>query len=298
MELPMFRRAILSSLAITIVLATLAWPAQAQNPAKPKHIKPFIVGGTTADIKDFPWIVGLWHITLGGVLCGGTLIEPSLVLTAAHCFYDDTGKVAVTATDIEARTGNNKIADGKVTKAIKIIIHEDYNHSTHENDIALVQLREEVKEPTKGQWIQSDRIDLPKDTELTIIGWGATSEGGATSSVLRKATVKAVDKATCNLKASYDGKIKDGMMCAGYAAGSIDSCQGDSGGPLLRWYNIKQVGIVSWGEGCAKPNKFGVYTDLTKYEEWIVNRSSSTPVSDPDCFRPGSRIPKYDCSMD
>ena len=88
---------------------------------------------------------------------------------------------------------------------------------------------------------------------------------------MRKTTVPYIDNAKCNDQDSYGGKIRSRMMCAGYQKGGKDSCQGDSGGPLV-WHSPNGailVGVVSFGEGCAKENKPGVYTRVSVYREWI-----------------------------
>ena len=107
-----------------------------------------------------------------------------------------------------------------------------------------------------------------------MTGWGRTKEGDEkpASEVLQKGEVPYIENATCNAKDAYDGKIKPGMMCAGYRDGGVDSCQGDSGGPLvLRGQDGPVlVGVVSWGEGCARKLRYGIYTRVTAYSDWIA----------------------------
>ncbi|KAJ8042602.1 Enteropeptidase [Holothuria leucospilota] len=106
---------------------------------------------------------------------------------------------------------------------------------------------------------------------------------GKTANELQEAKVPIIDRDTCNQRYYYDGELTVNMMCAGFAAGGVDSCQGDSGGPLVcsakdsdrdleRWY---LVGVTSWGYGCALPNHPGVYADVSKYTSWIQNHIKS-----------------------
>jgi secreted trypsin-like serine protease len=106
---------------------------------------------------------------------------------------------------------------------------------------------------------------------LEVTGWGVVEENGETSGELLKARVPYVENATCNQPRSYDGAIRPGMMCAGFREGGIDSCQGDSGGPLV-WRSLDGpvlVGVVSFGDGCARKLKYGVYTRVAEYRSWI-----------------------------
>ena len=99
-------------------------------------------------------------------------------------------------------------------------------------------------------------------------GWGLTAEGTEVSNILRQVTVQIVSNQVCNGLAAYSGAITDRMVCAGFPEGGKDSCQGDSGGPLMvpdGQGGYFQAGVVSWGEGCGRPNKFGVYTRVSSH---------------------------------
>src|SRR5262249_38683933 len=116
---------------------------------------------------------------------------------------------------------------------------------------------------------------------LEVTGWGRTYEGGATSSDLMKATVPYVDSAVCNEPSAYNGSILPGMMCAGLHEGGVDACQGDRGGPLVFRHADGRllVGVVSWGEGCARRLKYGIYTRVTTYRDWITAVVTGSYVS-------------------
>ena len=106
--------------------------------------------------------------------------------------------------------------------------------------------------------------------------------GGNAVQGLMEVEVQYIDRRGCNAKVSYDGAITEAMVCAGVPEGNQDSCQGDSGGPLEYHPlndDVKQMGIVSWGEQdqCGRPLKYGVYTRVSSYRDWIVNC-----IADPD----------------
>jgi trypsin len=257
------RSMVRSLLPAAVLLAglTTAVPVLAQEPIKPSGRR--IVGGEPTDIKQHPWQVAL---TIGSALCGGSIIAQRWVLTAAHC---------VTPTprpsEVKAKANETDYAKGGIwTEIERIVVHENYNMDTQENDIALVRL----KSPTAGRVIPLAfaALSVPSGQPLEVTGWGVTAEGGSTPSVtLRKATVPYVDNAICNTSAAYNGRIKPGMMCAGAQDGGMDACQGDSGGPLV-WRTSDGpilVGVVSFGEGCARKLKYGVYTRVSGYRDWI-----------------------------
>ena len=254
--------ACIACLAIT-VLCTSTAPAQEEIKLMGRRI----VGGEKTDIKNHPWQVAL-HVKQGAdiQLCGGSRIPGDRwVLTAAHCFTPSTS-----ARDVRAKAGaTNYTTSGSWLDIERVVVHEGYNPKTQENDIALVRLRG----LPQGKIIPLVTADqtLKPGTPLEVTGWGTTSEGGDTSRVLRKASVPYADNEVCNAPAAYNGAIRQGMMCAGYRDGGVDSCQGDSGGPLV-WRSPDGpvlVGVVSWGEGCARQLRYGVYTRVDVYRRWI-----------------------------
>ena len=232
-----------------------------------EEIKPFkrrIVGGENARIEQHPWQVAL---QMKGVFsCGGSLIAERWVLTAAHCFRPSNR-----SSDWRIKAGATNYASGGVwTEVERIIIHPQYDPSTHEHDVALIK----IKSKTTGRVIARASADMTvlAGQPLEVTGWGVTAEGGGSAKVLQKGNVAHADPDACNAKEAYGGKVKSGMMCAGRTAGGVDACQGDSGGPLV-WRapdGPVLVGVVSWGEGCARKLKYGVYTRVSAYSDWIA----------------------------
>ncbi|WP_164727095.1 serine protease, partial [Shimia sediminis] len=172
------------------------------------------------------------------------------------------------------RAGSNFRSSGGVTRASSnIYIHARYSASTIDNDIAIVQLASAL---TYGSTINRITLpaagtSIPSGTNAITTGWGTTAEGGSSSNQLLGVTVPVVTNAVC--RGSYGtASITDNMLCAGLAAGGRDACQGDSGGPLVA-SAYGQIGIVSWGSGCARPGFYGVYASVPALRAWITTVS-------------------------
>lgn len=225
-----------------------------------------IVGGAKAAPQAWPWAVAItrkqWNDRLYQ-LCGGSLIAPDWVLTAAHCEVEKTDIVVIDRYDLNTQEGEEHTIDFVLT-------HNDYDPGTLNNDIALIKLSTPSAQPTV-ELIEASGSEYSRPgEEATIIGWGKTSEGGFSSPTLREVNIPIVSNAIC--KDAYS-TLTDNMICAGTNEGGKDSCQGDSGGPLhvsgsggTPW---EQAGIVSFGIGCARENYFGVYTRVSRYRDWI-----------------------------
>ncbi len=219
---------------------------------------PKIVGGVQASKGEFPFIVSLQGS--GSHVCGGSLIKKNWVLTAAHCVgYFQTVVVGL-------HTQGQTAGTEKFT-TLKVIKNPDYESDMQSSkDYALVQLSGNSKFAT----IALNTAEISGDVNFVTAGWGTTSEGsGSISKNLMKVTVPFVSADAC--EAAYPGSLDSSMICAGYPEGGKDSCQGDSGGPLIvgSGSNMALAGVVSWGEGCARPNKYGVYSKVNAVLDWI-----------------------------
>lgn len=223
-------------------------------------VEPNIVGGTDAEIADFPFTVALTDST-GFQFCGGSIIAPNKVLTAAHC---TTGQ---NAADVQVVSGRTALSgsDGAVTPVGDIWIHPDYTDATAGSDVSVLTLSKDIPNAQPIELATADDPSYAEGTDATALGWGATSEGGETSDTLKQVTVPVTSDQTCS--SAYPEYKSDAMVCAGVEEGGKDSCQGDSGGPLIA--GDKLIGVVSWGQGCAQPGFPGVYSRVGSYADLI-----------------------------
>ena len=227
---------------------------------------PRIVGGVVAAAADNPFQVGLLNKSIADTrnakFCGGTLYKNRYVITAAHCGRWDPNSVQVVtySAPIPAIRRLTPLAAGGVRRnVLRIDIHPGYRAATFDYDVAVWILTAPV--PGGGSVSTLASADPAVGTVMLSTGWGSTVSGGSQQNDLRKVTLPLVSFANCNDANSYNGSITARMLCAGLDAGGIDTCQGDSGGPLARGSTLH--GIVSWGSGCALPNKHGVYARVS-----------------------------------
>jgi trypsin len=235
-----------------------ALPADTTLAEAQSIITPRIVGGTVAGLSDNPFQVALLTKNIANnrsaAFCGGTLYKSNFVITAAHC-SDFT-----TASQVQVLTGTRNLDGTGVRRNVTLIrIHPSWNPSTFNNDVAVWQLSTAA---TGIPLASLATLDPADGTSLLATGWGTLTEGGSLPINLRKVSLPLTNRTNCNDANSYNGQITTNMLCAGRDSGGIDTCQGDSGGPLTRGSIL--TGIVSWGNGCARPNLFGVYTRVSQ----------------------------------
>jgi transmembrane serine protease 9 len=240
-------------------------------------VEPRIVGGTPAPIGAYPWqtSIGLKNVPqIDGHFCGGSILSSEWVITAAHCVYGQT-----TPDNLQVYFGSNFLREGGTTALVdKILLHPNWSPLTFDYDVALLHL-EHPNFVTSISMVNREEMGrLARPGLIAIVsGWGLTKEGGQVSNSLRNVAVQLVSKDDCSSVAAYGNTITNRMICAGFTEGGKDSCEGDSGGPLMvpdRRGGLLLAGLVSWGEGCAHPSKYGVYTYVPIVLDWVLSNAS------------------------
>ncbi|KAM7313037.1 proclotting enzyme isoform X1 [Ixodes scapularis] len=247
-----------------------------------------IVGGRESNLGAWPWITLLFIDVHGnGVrspLCGGALITPQHVLTAAHCTFN--GNKSLTPDAFVARLGehdylsNDDGANPVDEPVVQIHRHSDFNSRTYLNDVAVLKLRRPVPLNKDIALICLPYGPLQTDTYegkmANIAGWGELYYGGPSSASLQDTRIPIQSLDTC--KESFKRTsitFTDNYLCAGSLKGDKDACRGDSGGPLMlldQQERFTIIGITSFGRRCAEPGYPGVYTRVAKYLDWIAQR--------------------------
>ena len=250
---------------IIIVLSFLITVIYAKDTTK-YTIHPRIINGTQVSPDNDMWqfIVALKYNN--NQYCGGSLVAPNWVITAAHCLVDETTGESYVPSALDTIGVGSYNLDSMVDYSIKQwIIHPFFNEGTLDNDIALIELNNDIINISSIAYDISHKLSV--NTQTKVAGWGkmsTTSELYPTD--LREALTPILDYNQCN--SNYDGEITNNMLCAGYFVSTRDSCFGDSGGPLIVDHTL--VGIVSWGsENCAEDGYPGVYTKVQNYANWI-----------------------------
>ncbi|XP_064463745.1 proclotting enzyme-like [Ornithodoros turicata] len=246
-----------------------------------------IVGGRESDPGSWPWMTAI-YINTGGVnsaACGGALVTPRHVVTAAHCVVVGHRASNLPPSVFTARLGDHNLvrsddnAQAFDVRVVGVERHADFEPRTFKNDIAVLTLEKPV---TFNKFVRPVCLPFGDDfggRDLTgyhgfVTGWGTTAFNGEGSDVLKEAQIRIWDEPKCKTAFKKEVPISDVYLCAGDGEGRKDSCQGDSGGPFVlpdngRFYLI---GVVSFGKRCASVGYPGVYTRVTKFMPWILER--------------------------
>ncbi|XP_073511372.1 transmembrane protease serine 5 [Phyllobates terribilis] len=232
-----------------------------------------IIGGHDVSLGRWPWLVSLYlhnkHV------CGGSIIAQQWIITAAHCVHNYRSPSLSSWTVLSGIVSHSPVRQYASSSVVeKIIYHQKYDDRSHDYDIALMKLEKPLNysDSVRPVCLPQYEQDIPAGSECWISGWGHTHPDNThMPRSLKEAMVPLISSKKCNSSCIYDGDITPRMLCAGYLDGKVDACQGDSGGPLVCQtdYTWRLVGVVSWGMGCAEPNRPGVYTKIASFLDWI-----------------------------
>ncbi|XP_054251532.1 transmembrane protease serine 5 [Indicator indicator] len=231
-----------------------------------------VVGGRDVPVGRWPWQVSLYQGSQHH--CGGSVLAPEWIVTAAHCVHSYRQLPASPWLVVAGVVSHSSAPREAGVSVQKVVSHPLYNASSLDYDIALLKLQVPLhfSDAIRAVCLPPFHQNLFQGTQCWVSGWGYTRPGqGQVAGTLKEALVPLIGTKRCNSSCMYQGELTARMLCAGHPHGRIDACQGDSGGPLvcqeeLTW---RLVGIVSWGQGCAEPNHPGVYTNVAQLLPWI-----------------------------
>lgn len=297
-----------------------------------------VIGGVEAENRAWPWQVFIAVPIVkdgrkGSAVCGGSLIAAQWVLSAAHCFVrnnvslDKSKRIRIVEGLKRMKLGSDQKPEFVAVHEIsEVSVNPSYNPDTHENDIALVHLREKATVQSVAPLLAANAFLENPPLEGIVTGWGymkdveQLGDGAFTDSQthanvgssevmptrLMQVELPLVNLDECRTKnRAANGVIDARNLCAGVPEGGKDSCHGDSGGPLVakredgRW---TQIGVVSWGIGCGRPGLPGVYTRVSAFADWIksvagrdlVIAPHGTPAQKPEAPNDTPPNPAFD----
>ncbi|MEU8828260.1 serine protease [Streptomyces sp. NPDC048636] len=263
------RRSLRSLLAVLAVPLSAALALVLVAPATADR---GVVGGQPVRTIEAPWAVALSSRAVfgdarSGQFCGGAVVTPTTVLTAAHCLSRAVlGRSWQEVPDLRVIIGRNDLrgSAGVEFPATRVWVNPAYQGDGRAGDVAVITLSRPLPNAYVLPMARQGDPAYQAGTQAGVYGWGDTEGDGSYASTLRMATVRVLADASC--ETAYPGSAEgdyqaDSMVCAGLPRGGHDACQGDSGGPLVAGGRL--VGLVSWGSGCAMAGRPGVYTRVS-----------------------------------
>lgn len=296
---------------LLVIFNSSGWSADSDGKAR-------IIGGITAPKDSWPAMVALldrrtveqiesgfaidendhwipsYQANYQAQFCGASLIASRWVVTAAHCLFDKSGNLRGADT-FYALVGTSNLTQGGTRMVVtNIFVHPEYDVESFDFDIALLELSYADAPSAQPASLYSGS---PKSGQKVIVtGWGVRfySDFGTPNNLdddvfgdrpvrLEEVELSVVDNAQCNT-INKGGRVTESMLCAGFIQGGKDSCVGDSGGPLMAWQagEYRLAGVVSFGYGCAMPGKYGIYTRIEHYQDWITPYTDAVEVDKND----------------
>lgn len=242
-----------------------------------------VVGGQEAAAHSWPWqahlsVCGKWYGMLECNICGGSLIHPHWIISAAHCVPSSASGTIILGAHAISYGGKQRIP------VVKFIVHPSWNApAMFDHDIAILELASDaaISAEVSPICLPHATTCFETTTPCVVTGWGLTDERGGFPDKLQEVAVRLMEKSKCKTYRGYEN-VSPRMVCAGYEGGAKDACAGDSGGPLVcrisggAWV---LYGVVSWGYGCARPGSPGVYAKVNVLLDFINEHTGVVPDS-------------------
>lgn len=223
-----------------------------------------VVGGTDAEAGFAPHQIALERSN--SFICGGSLITPRTVLSAAHCVYGYENSPS----NFRIRYATNDRTSGPTITVSKVVRHPSYSSNTIDYDVTLLILAQEFTPSANAKVVALADVDPAAGSVASLTGWGRLSGGGTLPTKLQKATLGIITRQDCQSRWGSVNTITERMLCAHDP--KMSACNGDSGGPLL--FGGIQVGVVSWGSSsCLHATYANVYASVGNLKSWILANS-------------------------